>query len=157
MTSAAPSMTRRTWLKFAGTAAGLAFASGTVGWLNRDRLKWLQPSDIESRLRAHFDYLKLEIPSETMRQFASDYTRHYGRTERGGLYRYLGRKPASHYEARWDELATTFLLSTDFFLHGADESQPVRYVALYHPYASPCWNPISLHASAVHDHTDPET
>jgi hypothetical protein len=142
-------MTRRTWLKWAATATAVAFASGGLAWLNRDRLKWLQTADVERRLRAHFDYLQLEISSDEMRRFATEYATHYGRTARGGLYRYIKRLPAAHYDEQWDDLATTFLLSTDFFLHAGNESLPVHYVTLFHPYASPCWNPISLAAAAA--------
>ena len=35
-----------------------------------------------------------------------------------------------------------FLLSTDFFAHGADESRPLGYSQLYDPYRSPCYNPM---------------
>ena len=35
-----------------------------------------------------------------------------------------------------------FLLSTDFFAHGADESRPLGYAQLYDPYLSPCYNPM---------------
>ena len=35
-----------------------------------------------------------------------------------------------------------YLSSTDFFINDADESRPVRFVALYDPYVSPCYNPF---------------
>ncbi len=35
-----------------------------------------------------------------------------------------------------------FLLSTDFFAHGADEERPLHYVQLYAPYRGPCYNPM---------------
>ena len=35
-----------------------------------------------------------------------------------------------------------FLLSTDFFAHGVDESRPLRFVQLYDPYRAPCYNPM---------------
>ena len=35
-----------------------------------------------------------------------------------------------------------FLLSTDFFAHGADESRPLGYSQLYDPYRNPCYNPM---------------
>jgi hypothetical protein len=36
-----------------------------------------------------------------------------------------------------------FLLSTDFFQDGGDETRTVPYVALYDPYLNPCWNPCN--------------
>ena len=36
-----------------------------------------------------------------------------------------------------------FLLSTDFFQNGADESRPLRYVRIFDAYASPCYQPLA--------------
>ena len=41
-----------------------------------------------------------------------------------------------------DTLVSTFLLSSDFFLNGADESRTVRYVA-YYDALRPCQNPFA--------------
>jgi hypothetical protein len=41
-----------------------------------------------------------------------------------------------------DNLATIYLLSTDFFWNGADESKLVRYIALYDPLRA-CGNPFA--------------
>jgi len=41
-----------------------------------------------------------------------------------------------------DNLATIYLLSSDFFWNGADESQPVKYRALYDPIRA-CGNPFA--------------
>jgi hypothetical protein len=41
-----------------------------------------------------------------------------------------------------DNLATMYLLSSDFFLNGADESRSVRYVALFDPMRA-CDNPFA--------------
>jgi hypothetical protein len=71
----------------------------------------------------HYDYLRLD--SGAAERFARDYARWWG-TDR----------PAEPI----DEVFSRFLLSTDFFVHGADESQPVRYVRLYDPNTTPCLN-----------------
>lgn len=34
------------------------------------------------------------------------------------------------------------LLSCDFFQNGADERREIQYVALFHPYARPCYTPF---------------
>ena len=39
---------------------------------------------------------------------------------------------------------SAYLLSTDFFLNGADESQVLRFVTLYDPFGSPCYDPIRI-------------
>jgi hypothetical protein len=41
-----------------------------------------------------------------------------------------------------DNLASTYLLSSDFFIHGADESRTVRYLQFYDPMR-PCGNPFA--------------
>ena len=42
-----------------------------------------------------------------------------------------------------ERLASTFLLSTDFFSHGEDESRPLQFERLYDPYVAPCGNPLT--------------
>ena len=39
-------------------------------------------------------------------------------------------------------LENTFLLSTNFFQSGQPAAGPIRFVAFYHPYVSPCYNPL---------------
>jgi hypothetical protein len=39
-----------------------------------------------------------------------------------------------------------FLMSTDFFQNGADEAEPLGYVAYYNPYVSSCHNPFARFA-----------
>lgn len=41
-----------------------------------------------------------------------------------------------------DEIVTGFLLSSDFFMNGEDESRPVTYIAYYEPGLVPCFNPL---------------
>jgi len=41
-----------------------------------------------------------------------------------------------------DQTVRLFLLSTDFFANGADESRPLAYAQLYDPYRSPCYDPM---------------
>jgi hypothetical protein len=41
-----------------------------------------------------------------------------------------------------DSLVSTYLLSSDFFLNGADESRKINYVAYYDPMR-PCQNPFA--------------
>jgi len=42
-----------------------------------------------------------------------------------------------------DSFAATYLMSSDFFFHGADESRPVRYVNFYDATLHPCSNPFA--------------
>ena len=40
-------------------------------------------------------------------------------------------------------ICESFLMSSDFFRNGADESKPVRYLALYQPPTRGCTNPFA--------------
>jgi len=56
------------------------------------------------------------------------------------LYRWL---PMGHPIRRLeDNVVTKYLLSTDFFLKGADESRTVKYLSFYEPHLAPCRNPF---------------
>ncbi len=46
-------------------------------------------------------------------------------------------------EALEERICTAFLMSSDFFKNGADESRPVRYLALYEPTRIGCANPFA--------------
>jgi hypothetical protein len=49
-----------------------------------------------------------------------------------------------HKAGRGDKsLAKQFLLSTDFFVNGEDESKPLRFVFVYDPRFTPCYNPLT--------------
>lgn len=51
----------------------------------------------------------------------------------------------THSAGRIDEatyVQRTVLLSTDLFEHG-DDTRPLRYVRLFHPYATPCYSPLT--------------
>lgn len=52
--------------------------------------------------------------------------------------------PYKHkYEEYKEFIASTFLLSTDFFQNGMKTDQKVKYIGLYEPYLRPCSNPFS--------------
>jgi len=44
--------------------------------------------------------------------------------------------------ARKERLAKIFLMSSDFFANGENVELPVRFVTLYGPYRSPCYQPL---------------
>ena len=47
------------------------------------------------------------------------------------------------YEQYKSQIVGTFMLSTNFFSNGMDESKPISYATLYHPYKNACSNPFS--------------
>ncbi len=62
-------------------------------------------------------------------------------------YRFL---PMGHPLRRLeDNVVTRFLMSTDFFQHGADASRPVRYLAFHDPPATACQNFVARRRDAV--------
>ena len=80
------------------------------------------------RLRCH--YLTFEVTADELERFVRLYRKHYG-----------------FHAHRWspgalEPMVQVFLMSTDFFSNGADESKPVRFRRFFHPYLSPCWNPL---------------
>jgi hypothetical protein len=81
--------------------------------LNRRMPTW-------NRLRYHF--LSAVAPSFKRYYRSSDRRSRIGRAE--------------------DSLISTYLLSSDFFLNGADESRIVRYMAFYDPMRA-CGNPFA--------------
>jgi hypothetical protein len=42
-----------------------------------------------------------------------------------------------------ERIVTLYLLSSDFFIHGADMARTIRYVGFYDPVARPCSNPFA--------------
>jgi hypothetical protein len=134
-------MTRRTFLGVVISCAA-ASAAGWQFWREsltrsvsrgRERILALALSP-EQRLRAHFPYLQLE--PDGVRQYLADYRRH--------------RQPLSGRSPLPEDFYTQYLLSTDFFRWGADESRPVHYVAFADPYVSPCRNPLARPPAAPH-------
>ena len=92
----------------------------------------LAPADPESfgpQLRKKFDYLSID--DAVIEAYVRDRRRTTG-----------GRRLVSSKEYQ------RFLLSTDFFQNGADESRPLRYVSLFDAYASPCYQPLARIADA---------
>ena len=144
---ATPKMpSRRTVLKAGAIGTGAVAASCGAAWFFRDQISEVQPAEVAQFLRGNFHYLRLNVSDAQMHKFAADYAKHYQRIGRRQLHRFKGRD-ASYFDRLMDHLAITFLMSTDFFLNGGDESKPVKYVMLYHPYVSPCWNPILMAAA----------
>ncbi len=124
-------MNRRQWLR--GLAAALFSVAGAA-WLpgcSRDESKMSRSDALSADsklgrvLRNHFSYL--DFDDAVLAAFVRDHETKHGP--------FLPRPDQGPF--------TRFLASTDFFQQGADESLPLRYVAYYDPYVSPCYNPFS--------------
>jgi hypothetical protein len=111
---------------------GALLAAG-AGWRWRTRLSWIAkrvrelPLGPEARIAKHFDYLDLD--PDGLARFVADWERYIG--------------PLSRWRTLPPEIHTRFLLSSDFFRHGADESRRIGYVAFADPYVSICANPLA--------------
>ena len=136
---------RRNLMKAGVTSGVLVGLAGTGAWFGRDWIKRLQPQEMAEYLRANFDYLTFNFNEDKFLEYAKEYREHYEEISRELWSDLRGRGSEQHRE-EIDQFATRFLMSTDFFMYGADESRPINYVMFYHPYRSPCWNPLSMQA-----------
>ena len=101
--------------------AGLhSFAKDQLGALAAKRPTW-------NRLKSHL-----------RSALAKPVVTHYG----------ISNDKRSRRERIEDNLATLYLLSSDFFLHRADQSRIVQYVALYDPLRA-CSNPFARPAIEI--------
>ena len=143
------SISRRTflWVLFGG---GMAVAAGTAAW------SWLRgdPAAIViAVVRRRLGFL--EPTAETLDAFARDYldtrSRYRGTLAKLAflagplrIYSPYDRLPMGHALRRLeDNVVSHFLLSTDFFEYGADESRAPLYVGFHDPSERPCRNPFA--------------
>lgn len=138
-----------------------AFLTGLVGGLAVlvaapyafYQLRYGKPSKIIiAILKRRVGYLKTEAGSferfaREYVSYKSEYARQLARLSVVALpftyvtlYRWL---PMGHPLRRLeDNVVTKYLLSTDFFLRGGDESREVKYLSFYEPQLAPCRNPF---------------
>jgi hypothetical protein len=144
-------MTRRRFLISYAALAILAGAGGYGLWLK------FQPSSglIVAALRQHLGHLI--VSPEDLRRFGADHLQHVGPKDRWAIRLlaplapiYSGIRPlliraSSPRVQRFEEaVISNFLLGTDFFTSGADESRPIHYIGYPDPYLRPCGrNPLA--------------
>ena len=103
-------------------------------------------------LRRKLSFLKLD--ADGLEKFAEDYAK---RNAKGRLKvvekniafrlnRAIGLPKSWYGPLQWTEdfICTLFLMSSDFFIHNADEEQTVHYLGIYDPYERPCSNPFAV-------------
>lgn len=125
--------TRREILFLGVAAAASASLGGSVG------LRRVTEHELVVHLRTTFAHLV--VPDEVLHAYLVDYLRHFEPLT--GAFR-SEEAWRARVEPFSDEptFAQRFLMSTDWF-PDADATRPLRYVALYDPYVSPCWNPLA--------------
>ena len=135
-------MKRRSFLTWM-TAAGALLAALGVVFVRVFRRANLETTSTEiqadnprqamvaNALIQHFPYLKLD--SSGILQFAQDFLEDNPSFE-----------PRQHSNSsEISQMAMTYLISTDFFPNGAQESQPVHYKGYNMPYYELCGNPFA--------------
>lgn len=100
-----------------------------------------------SLVREQLSFLKLDPGglSRFVKEYSKGMDRKYKLTLKG--YNILGVDASR--SGKIHQLVTTYLLSTDFFIHGMDESRTIKYIALYDPYLRPCSHPFSAPAGSI--------
>ena len=112
-------------------------------------------SEIVSHVRQRLSFLKLDEAG--LRQFAKDqvavllakrptwnrWKYHFMSVFSKSFTRYEHSTDTRNRRQRMeDNIASTYLLSSDFFLNGADQSRVVQYLAFYDPLRG-CGNPFA--------------
>ncbi len=120
-------------------AFGPGAAQSKIASLVRRRLSFLRLEESGLQAFAHdqVDFLLAKRPSWNRMKyhFLAIFARSITRWNTSTDKRTRGERMA-------DNLAATYLLSSDFFLNGADSSRIVRYRGLYDPL-HPCGNPFA--------------
>jgi hypothetical protein len=143
-------MTRRRFLLSIATLTILSGVGSYKLWLH------FQPATLIIAAALRRNLGDLIVSPEDVRLFAADHAQRISRKERLALSLFaplaplyvriekLARTVASERLRRFEELVVTkFLLGTDLFASGADESRPLRYTGYPDPYLRPCGNPIA--------------
>lgn len=119
---------------FLGAVAALSLGIGLGRWLYRPRQfdnPWVEQT--ATTVRRLLPYLRID--EDGLVRFAQDLLAR-------DQHALLRRASAGDAQAgAW--LGQQFLLSSDFFWHGADEVKTVGYRAYYDPYELPCANPFA--------------
>lgn len=148
-------MTRRTFL-LTSTLAIVGAAGGfwlfKEGYFNRsDRIARILLAAFDKRI-AFLQWDRMEV-KQFIQDFMAD-ARNAAFIQKVNklsymypIYTYTNLLEMTHYQNKIqnfeERVISRFLLSTDFFLDNADETQPVTYLSYYDPHRSPCQNPFS--------------
>ncbi len=132
-------MKRRKFITLAGIGTGLLILPPALYLTSPSLRKYAG-----RLIREELHYLKLEQAG--VDQYVNDYFNASANNVLINLkwksYYYLGI--TAERSNQISELVKFYLLSTDFFIHRADETRLVSYLGLYNPYKSPVPNPYSF-------------
>lgn len=85
----------------------------------------------------------LKLDPAGIEQFVSDHFKNKDILFRLRLKGYCFLGLVSVESEKVKKIVNLYLLSTDFFANGMDETRTIKYVAYYNPYLRPCMNPFS--------------
>jgi hypothetical protein len=140
-------ITRRHFIALAGTV--VAASVGMLAWYRRKsakvfgalrlsqmtaeqaRIEQVRGLPLEQAIRRYYDFLKLDDAG--IRSFVTAHQAGVHAAETG--------------ERALEDTLSRYLLSTDFFMHGANEARVVRFVAYHDPNRTPCVNPFARPAA----------
>lgn len=128
-------MNRRKFLSWAGVGAAI---------IALPSFKFLSTSFEEAAMSLIENELNfLSLDKDGLRKFVQDYAKNKNKSFKLSVrsYSLLGINPKQ--SGKVNQIISTYLLSTDFFMNQMDEKRTIRYVALYNPYTRPCANPFS--------------
>jgi len=128
-------MKRRKFLTIAGLGSALAAIVS---------LKFFTTSFEEAAagtIRNELDFLKLDEGgvAQFVRDFAVNRNANYKLAVKGYSLLHI----SANRSGKVHQLVSSYLLSTDFFKNGMDESGTLKYVGLYDPYKRACAHPFS--------------
>lgn len=126
-------LSRRTFLRIGGVTA-VSLVSGYLV-VQRTRRALKETADpLDPAMKTALNALRDAFPNlKFSESTAIEYIEAY-RTEIRALNLEVLRS--------WD-FYRRFLLSTNLFTSGRREEEPLRFVNLYHPYITPCHNPLA--------------
>ncbi len=96
---------------------------------------------VVNRIIKELNFLKLN--RDGVVKFVADYTATMGKKAKLMLksYSFMGMNASN--SQKINTLLNAYMLSTDFFINGMDESKEVKYIGMYDPYNRPCAHPFS--------------
>jgi hypothetical protein len=126
-------MTRRKFLTIAGIG-GIALAAS---------LKLLTEPFEKSAIAMITKELKfLKLDRTGLEQFVEAYSQNKDEFYKLRMKSYGLLGVTASQSGRINHLVSTYLLSTDFFIHKTDESRIIKYVSFYNPFIKPCDHPF---------------
>lgn len=143
-------MKRRSFIKM------LAAGTAILGVFGGIQLAQRREDLMEAIIRRKLSYLKIE--SEGLNQYIQDFLQTRDKVwnkswSKLQAYDFYGKFhaiiPVSeesnfhfNYTDYTEDLVRNYLLSTDFFISGMDESKELEYLGFFNPHKYPCRNPL---------------